>query len=108
MNMALDSSSTAYWRKGYERYAFTDAGAAQALIRAFCDSPYLTQENLEETLCALIEMFYTFKNETLDAISDGDLIGCMKSEFDNACHGSTELLAEALDRLARRVRAGER
>ena len=89
------------------RIEFGD-GAAQALIRAFCDSPYLTQENLEETLCALIEMFYTFKNETLDAISDGDLIGCMKSEFDNSCHGSMELLTEALDRLARRVRAGER
>ena len=88
------------------RIEFGD-GAAQALILAFCTSPYLTQESYESTLHELIELFYTFKNETLDAVSDSDLIGYMKSEFNDSCHGSTELLAEALEKLARRVRAGE-
>lgn len=86
-------------------------GAARAIISAFCDSPYITQDDYAETLQGLIELFYAFKNDTYDRVSDEALIRCMKRAFDGECRGSLELLAdEALPELARRlnVRAGER
>lgn len=86
-------------------------GAARAIISAFCDSPYITQEDYAETLQGLIELFYDFKNDTYDRVSDEALIRCMKHAFDGECRGSLELLAdEALPELARRLNvcAGER
>lgn len=80
-------------------------GAVDPIIEAFSDSPYLTRENCENTLSELIMLFYTFKNETLDRISDGALIKYMKKAFDGECHGSIELLeAQALPALAKKVR----
>ena len=38
-------------------------------------------------------MFYYYKNETFDLISDDDLIKFMKSSFDGICKGSLELLS---------------
>lgn len=69
-------------------------GVADKLLLAFCNSPYLLQENLEETMGQLIEVFYYFKNETGDLLSDEVLIRFMKKSFDGPCGGSIELLAE--------------
>ncbi len=78
--------------------------AARRLILAFCDSPYLTRDNYEATLHELIDLFYTFKNETADRLSDEELIACMKDAFDGACQGSTVLLAgDRLPALAKRL-----
>lgn len=80
-------------------------GAVDPIIEAFSDSPYLTRENCEDTLSELITLFYTFKNETLDRISDDALIKYMKKAFDGKCCGSIELLeAQALPALAKKVR----
>ena len=80
-------------------------GAVVPIIEAFSDSPYLTRENCEETLSELITLFYTFKNETLDRISDDALIKYMKKAFDGECRGSIELLeAQVLPTLAKKVR----
>lgn len=54
-------------------------GAVDPIIEAFSDSPYLTRENCEDALSQFIMLFYTFKNETLDRISDDALIRYMKS-----------------------------
>ena len=84
-------------------------GITQALIRAFCDSPYLTRENYAGTLGELTEIFYAFKNETLDAVTDAELLEKMRALFDGPCGGSTELLAgRELPDFARKVRAGGR
>lgn len=81
-------------------------GVAQKLILAFCDSPFLLPDEYEDTLHALIELFYSFKNETCDRIGDDALIACMRAEFDGACRGSLDLLvSSALPALARRVKA---
>ncbi len=78
--------------------------AARRLILAFCGSPYLTCENYEATLHELIELFYAFKNETADRLSDEELIACMKDAFDGTCHGSTAFLAgDILPTLAKRL-----
>ena len=39
-----------------------DGGMTDKLIRAFCSSPYVTQETWEETLHALLALFYAVKN----------------------------------------------
>lgn len=64
------------------------------LAEAFCDSPYVNRQNWEETLHDLLELFYSFKNETWDAVSDRDLIAFMRQAFNGSCGGSLELLAD--------------
>jgi hypothetical protein len=82
-------------------------GIIDKLINAFCDSPYISLPNYAETLHELLEMFYYFKNETIDLISDDKLIEFMKTSFDGVCQGSLDLLSgRELDRLARNLRNG--
>ena len=77
------------------------------MILTFCDSPYLTPENYEETLHQLADVFYYFKSETQDRVGDDALLRYMKQSFDGPCHGSLELLTgTALLDMARRLRAG--
>lgn len=82
-------------------------GVIDKLILEFCDSPYLAMYNYEEVLHELIETFYYYKNETLDFMSDDELIHYMKKSFDSICQGSLDLLSfRELDRLARNLRYG--
>lgn len=82
-------------------------GALQRLIRAFCGSPYLTQESYASALCELTQLFYEAKNETLERAGDQELIDFMQQAFDGPCAGSLELLAgQALPLLAVHLRAG--
>lgn len=69
-------------------------GIIRLLAEAFCDSPYVNRQNWEETLHDLLELFYSFKNETWDAVSDRDLIAFMRQAFNGSCGGSLELLAD--------------
>lgn len=39
-------------------------GILDKLIKAFCDSPYIDQENYASTLYELVDIFYEYKNET--------------------------------------------
>lgn len=80
-------------------------GVIDKIIKEFCDSLYITSQNYEQSLHELIEMFYYYKNEALDLISDDDLIKFMRSSFDGVCQGSLDLLSEReLNRLARNLR----
>lgn len=83
-------------------------GVIDRIINAFCNSPYLSMHNYEETLHELLEVFYHYKNETLDLMDDDDLIKFMKAAFDGVCQGSLDLLAgRELYRLARSLRYGD-
>lgn len=68
-------------------------GIIDKLIKEFCDSPYINQENYAETLYELIETFYEYKNETMDLITDDELIEFMKKSFDGICQGDLEYLS---------------
>lgn len=82
-------------------------GVIDKLITAFCDSPYISMHNYAETIHELIQMFYYYKNETLDLISDDELITYMKNAFDGVCQGSLSLLAgRELDTMANSLRYG--
>jgi len=95
-----------YSLEGTGRVEF-GSGVIGKLIETFRDSPYIWQENYAETMNDLVEMFYYYKSETLDLISDDDLIEFMKNCFDGKCRGSLELLkCRELDNMARSVRFG--
>jgi hypothetical protein len=82
-------------------------GVIDKIIREFCDSPYISMHNYAGTLHELTEIFYFYKNETLDLMSDDDLIKFMKSSFDGKCQGSLELLSgRELANMARNLRYG--
>ena len=82
-------------------------GSINKLIIEFCDSPFLSQYNYADTMNELIDTFYYFKNETLDELSDDELISLMKKYFDHNCQGSIELLQNReLETLAHNIRYG--
>lgn len=66
--------------------------ATKQLIKAFCTSPFINDENYVPTLNELHEIFYFLKNETDDKAGDEELIEKMSETFNNECHGSLELL----------------
>ena len=87
-----------------ERVEF-GGGVAQDLVLGFCSSPYVSQRTFVQTILELQDLFYGFRNESLEQIPDDELIETMRSLYDNVAHGDLELLAEALfDGLARHVR----
>lgn len=76
-------------------------------ISSFCDSPYIMQNNYVETIDDLIETFYYYKNETMEEISDDELIEFMKEYFDNRCQGDLELLRyKYLDTITHNIKHG--
>lgn len=82
-------------------------GILDKLIFAFCDSAYIYQDNYVETIGKLQEIFYLYKNESLDELTDDELIDYMKEQFENECQGSLEHLEDtALEKFARRIREG--
>ena len=68
-------------------------GIVDKLIKEFCDSPYMNQENFACKLYELIEIFYEYKNETMDLITDDDLIRFMKKSFNGIAQGDLEYLS---------------
>ena len=57
------------------------------------------QENYADTLMRLQDIFYLYKNESLDELTDDELLEYMKEKFDGICAGD-------LDTFAREVRTG--
>lgn len=82
-------------------------GIINKIIKKFCDSPYISMHNYAETLHELTEIFYFYKNETLDLLNDEELLKFMKDSFDGKCQGSIELLAgREMANMARNLRCG--
>lgn len=77
------------------------------LIYTFCDSPFIYQDNFLETIEILQEIFYIYKNESLDELSDDELLTYMKEHFNSDCQGSLEYLEETcLEEFCRKIRGG--
>jgi hypothetical protein len=87
-----------------ERVEF-GGGVVKQIVLTFANSPYVSQERFVPTVLELQELFYEFKNESLEQIPDDDLIAKMRSLFDDLAQGDMGYLEEALfEGLARRVR----
>lgn len=81
-------------------------GILPKLIEAFCDSDYIRQDSYVETLSELQEILYIYKNESLDLLTDDELLTFMREQFDGVCYGSIEYLSETcLERFAQAIRA---
>ncbi len=84
-------------------------GVIQKIIIEFSDSPYIYQDNYMDTLTGLQECFYYFKNESMDELSDEELIKLMKKYFDDVCQGSLEYLnSTMLENYCRDIRYGSK
>lgn len=68
-------------------------GIIDKLIKEFCDSPYLNQENFASSLYEIVDIFYEYKNETIDLITDDELIKFMKKSFDEIAGGDLDYLS---------------
>ena len=84
-------------------------GILDKIIFAFCDSNFIYQDNYVESIARLQNIFYLYKNESMDELTDEELITMMRNAFDDECQGSLEYLEETyLDQFARNIRARTR
>lgn len=84
-------------------------GILPKLILAFRESPNFPGGDPVATISELTDIFYEYKNETMDALTDDGLLSAMLTAFDGPCCGSTELLASRdLAEIARLIRGGAR
>lgn len=80
-------------------------GITKDLVLEFAGSPHVSQSHFAEQILELQELFYEFKNESLERVPDDELIAKMRSLFDDVAKGDIAYLAEALfDGLARHIR----
>ena len=84
-------------------------GILPKIIYEFCDSSYISQTDYAETLARLQEIFFHYKNEMMDEISDEELLHFMKEQFETICEGDLDYLAgTCLSVFSQAVRAGYR
>lgn len=83
------------------------AGIVPKIIDEFCDSDFIQQKNYVETIIRLQEIFYLYKNEMQDEITDDELLHLMKEQFENICFGDLDYLeGTCLNQFAQAIRAG--
>lgn len=77
------------------------------LVYTFCDSSYINQDNYLEMLERLQEIFYEFKNESEDNLTDDELLSFMKEQFEDVCSGDVDYLeGTCLEIFTKAIRAG--
>lgn len=82
-------------------------GIVTKIIYEFCDSDYIQQSNYVDTIVRLQEIFYLYKNEMQDEITDAELLHLMKEQFENICFGDLDYLeSTCLANFAEAIRAG--
>lgn len=82
-------------------------GIETKIIYEFCDSDYIDQSNYAESIIRLQEIFYLYKNEMQDEITDDELIHLMKEQFEIICFGDFDYLeSTCLANFAQAIRAG--
>ena len=81
-------------------------GITSRIIYEFCDSDFIDQNNYVSTLIRLQEIFFMFKNEMQDEITDDELLHLMREQFDELCFGDLDYLeTTCLENFAQAVRA---
>ncbi|MDD2978492.1 MAG: DUF6323 family protein [Hespellia sp.] len=77
------------------------------IIYAFCDSVWINQSDYRNTLIRLQDIFFSYKNEMMDEITDDELIAFMRDQFETVCGGDLDYLeGTCLDVFAQAIRAG--
>lgn len=109
LSAAEATALVAQKRRVLQTYHRVELGRSvlEQLILTFCDSAYISQSDYAATLDALQEIFFAYKNEALDLISDTELLDFMKEQFETVCCGDLDYLAgTCLERFTAAVRAG--
>lgn len=84
-------------------------GAVSDIIKRFCTSRYITNENYTYVLNEVTYLFYYIKTETDDKISDHDLIEELFNRFELYCRGSIDTLeSREAERIIRKVNSGDK
>lgn len=82
-------------------------GIAAKIIYEFCDSNYIDQSNYVDTVIRLQSIFYLYKNEMQDEVTDDELLHLMKEQFELICFGDLDYLENTcLANFAQAIRAG--
>ncbi|MCR2032805.1 DUF6323 family protein [Anaerofustis stercorihominis] len=90
--------------KKYKRIEFS-YGVTEKIIYIFSDSEYIDRNNYIDTIKDLVDIFYNFKNETEDKLTDDELLNFMREQFDDVCYGDLEYLRDTcLERFSKAVR----
>lgn len=90
-----------------ERRVEFGSGIMPKIIYEFCDSDFIDQNNYVDTLLRLQEIFFLYKNEMQDELSDDELLHFMKEQFETVCFGDLQYLeGTCLNIFAQAVRAG--
>lgn len=82
-------------------------GVLDQLVYAFCDSPFVDDEDFAALLMEMQELFYTFRNETLDVLTDEELISVMERLFNGEAQGALDYLAEVPPQRLVRIALGK-
>jgi uncharacterized protein DUF6323 len=69
-----------------------NGGITEPLSYSFCDSAFINKLNYVDVILELTQIFYYYKNECNDELSDEELMEFMKFSFNGKCQGSLELL----------------
>lgn len=102
--LILESRKTAL--REQRRVEFGE-GIVTKIIYEFCDSDFIDRSNYADTIIRLQEIFYLFKNEMNDEITDDELIQLMKEQYENRCFGDLDYLeGTCLSDFAQAFRAG--
>lgn len=84
-------------------------GILPQIVYEFCDSDYICQSEYVETLKRLQEIFFYYKNEMMDQVSDEELLHFMKEQFETVCRGDLDYLeGTCLELFAQAVRSGNK
>ena len=84
-------------------------GIIAKIIYEFCDSEFIDQNNYVYMMIRLQEIFYLYKNEMQDEITDDELLHFMKEQFERVCFGDLDYLeGTCLSVFAQAIRAGYR
>ena len=102
--MIVSSRSTILMQ---QRRVELGGSVTEAIIKEFCDSQYIEQDDFADDIVRLQKIFFTFKNEMMDQISDDELLHFMREQFDEPCAGDLDYLEETvLPVFAQAVRGG--
>lgn len=92
-----------------ERRIEFGGGITTRIISEFYDSDFIDQHNYADTIIRLQEIFYLYKNEMMDEITDDELLHFMREQFEGVCFGDLEYLeGTCLNLFSQAIRAGYR
>lgn len=84
------------------------AGSVTEIVKRFCTSRYLNNEDYAYVLNEVTYLFYYIKTETDDKITDSELIDELFERFELNCRGSIDLLqSRETERIIRKINSGD-